>query len=61
MTQLTRRSTKSIIPKLLNWEEKERSRQELEVKMEEFFANDGFIREIPQGESGNKYYKWSIK
>jgi|TARA_R110000744_G_scaffold134248_2_gene243162 hypothetical protein len=61
MTQLTRRSTKSIIPKLLNWEEKERARQELEVKMEEFFANDGFIREIPQGESGNKYYKWSIK
>tara|TARA_R110000851_G_scaffold121450_1_gene250227 strand:+ start:961 stop:1146 length:186 start_codon:yes stop_codon:yes gene_type:complete len=61
MTQLTRRSTKSIIPKLLNWEEKERARHELEVKMEEFFANDGFIREIPQGESGNKYYKWSIK
>tara|TARA_R110000822_G_scaffold246717_1_gene374918 strand:- start:205 stop:390 length:186 start_codon:yes stop_codon:yes gene_type:complete len=61
MTQLTRRSTKSIIPKLLNWEEKERARQELEIKMEEFFANDGFILEIPQGESGNKYYKWSIK
>jgi len=49
--KLTRGNERSITPKLLTFAEKEAARIKLERDMEEFFANDGFIREIPQGAS----------
>ena len=51
MTKLTRGNERSITPKLLTFAEKEAARIKLERDMEEFFANDGFIREIPIGKS----------
>jgi hypothetical protein len=51
VTKLTRGNERSITPKLLTFAEKEAARIKLERDMEEFFARDGFIREIPQGES----------
>ena len=51
MTRLTRGNERSITPKLLTFAEKEAARIKLERDMEEFFARDGFIREIAQGAS----------
>lgn len=53
--KLTRGSERSINPKLLTFAEKERERSEMEAKLEEFFANDGFIREYPQGATALQY------
>jgi hypothetical protein len=49
--KLTRGNERSITPKLLTFAEKEAARIKLERDMEEFFARDGFIREIPIGKS----------
>ena len=61
MTKLTRGNERSITPKLLTFAEKEAARIKLERDMEEFFAQDGFIREIPQGESAmsKRFRNWS--
>ncbi len=51
----------TIQPKLLTFAEKEAARIKLESDIEEFFARDGFIREIPQGESAmsKRFRNWS--
>lgn len=61
MTKLTRKYSKTIQPKLLTFAEKEAARIKLESDIEEFFARDGFIREIPQGESAmsKRFRNWS--
>ena len=62
MTKLTRGNERSITPKLLTFAEKEAARIKLERDMEEFFARDGFIREIPQGKSAtSKPASFNIK
>ena len=51
MVKLTRNQGRTIQPKLKTFAEKEAARTEMQRAMEEFFANDGFIVEIPTGVS----------
>jgi len=53
--KLTRGSERSITPKLKSWEEKEKAREEMEVLLEQYLANNGIIREYPQGATALKH------
>mgnify|MGYP003645249863 CR=1 len=53
--KLTRGSERSIAPKLKSWEEKEKAREEMEVLLEEYLANNGVIHEYPQGATALQY------
>ena len=53
--KLTRGSERSIIPKLKSWEAKEKARQDMQVHVEEFLANNGVIHKYPQGATALQY------
>tara|TARA_R110000851_G_scaffold227068_4_gene379920 strand:+ start:313 stop:498 length:186 start_codon:yes stop_codon:yes gene_type:complete len=61
VVKLTRNQGRTIQPKLKTFAEKEAARAEMQRAMEEFFADDGHIVEVPMGKSGVNLVKGVIK